>query len=343
MPVELHRAVLSRNGDPDGLAWHATVTPERATTVFFCALLSAATSAQQLAHAEPAAPAVPAAVAPPALTAPSIAPPAPGAAPDDVDEAKKKAAAAALHPLVPSPANPLKPAFQLYAEVDLPLLGIGLVFAGGRLIRTQKASCAPLCPRSDLNVIDRTTAGYWSPGWQSVSNYGLIGISVGAAAVLFADEGFLPGLNDAAVVAESALSATGVATVLTLAAGRPRPFLYGEKAPLATRNGPDADLSYLSSHAAVSFAVVTSTLVTMRRLHPRSSAPWIVLGVGGAFASLVAVARVLGGMHFITDSVGGAVVGTSFGVLVPSLHGSPVAVVPVMGEGTHGLALCARF
>jgi membrane-associated phospholipid phosphatase len=89
--------------------------------------------------------------------------------------------------------------------------------------------------------------------------------------------------------------------------------------------------------------MATSTLVTMRRLHPGSKLTWIVAGVGGAIATFVATARVLGGMHFITDVVGGAVVGTSVGVLVPSLHGSPVSIVPVAGDGQHGLALVARF
>jgi hypothetical protein len=157
----------------------------------------------------------------------------------------------------------LRPAFQLYAEIDLPILGIGLVFEGARLVRSQKAFCAPLCDCGDVNALDRTTAGYWSPGWQTASDYGLYSIVVGAATLLFADEGFLPGLNDAVVVAESALAATAVASVMTLAAGRPRPFLYGEKAPVSARNGADAGLSYLSSHAAISFAIATSTLVTM--------------------------------------------------------------------------------
>jgi hypothetical protein len=37
-------------------------------------------------------------------------------------------------------------------------------------------------------------------------------------------------------------------------------------------------------------------------------------------------------------------VGTSLGVLIPSLHRSPVAIVPVTGDaGQRGLALVARF
>jgi membrane-associated phospholipid phosphatase len=274
---------------------------------------------------------------------PAIATPSPDAETQKVDDAKKTAKAAALTPIVPSPRNPLRPAFQLYAEIDLPILAVGLVFAEARLVRSQAAYCAPKCDPSGLNAIDRSTAGYWSPGWQTASDYGLYAVGVGAAALIFADEGFLPGLNDSVVVAESALAATAVASIMTLAAGRPRPFLYGDKAPLSARNSADAGLSFLSSHAALSFAMATSTLVTMRRLHPGSKLTWIVAGVGGAIATFVATARVLGGMHFITDVAGGAVVGTSIGVLVPSLHRSPVSIVPVAGDGQHGLALAARF
>jgi membrane-associated phospholipid phosphatase len=275
---------------------------------------------------------------------PPIAPPSPGA-PGKVEDAKSTAKAANLTPIVPSPRNPLRPAFQLYAEIDLPILGIGLVFETARLFRpqSQRAYCAPLCARSDLNALDRTTAGYWSPGWQTASDYGLYAIGVGAATLLFVDEGFWPGLNDVVVIAESGLAATAASSMLALAAGRPRPFLYGEKAPLSERNGADAGLSFLSDHAAVSFAIATSTLVAMRRLHPHSRANWIVLGVGGAIATFVSAARVLGGMHFISDVVGGAIVGSSLGLLIPSLHGSPVSIAPVSGDGQRGMAVNVRF
>jgi len=274
---------------------------------------------------------------------PDIAQPSPQASPQKVEDAKSTARVSELTPIVPSPQNPLKPAFQLYSEVDLPILGIGLVFAGARLVRSQKAFCAPLCDSGDLNWLDRRTAGYWSPGWQDASNYGLLALGVGAAGLLFVDEGFFPAVNDGIVVAESALAGIAVASMMTLAAGRPRPFLYGEKAPLSDRNSADAGLSFLSSHAVASFAIASSTFVTMRRLHPRSKTPWVVLGVGSAIATFVASARVLGGLHFITDSVGGAIVGTSVGVLIPSLHGSPVAIVPVAAAGTRGLAVAVRF
>jgi membrane-associated phospholipid phosphatase len=246
------------------------------------------------------------------------------------EKVEKQAKVAELTPIVPSPRDVTKPAYQLFAETDLPLVGIGLVFASARLIRTQPAYCAPECNKTDLNVIDRSTAGFWNPGWSTASDIGIYSLMGGAVTVLVVDEGALPALNDAVVVAESGLMATALSSVMTLAAGRPRPFLFGEKAPLADRNSADGGLSFLSSHATVSFAVVTSLYVTERRLHPGTTLPYVVLGAGLAAASFVATARVLAGRHFITDSVGGAVVGTSVGILVPALHGSPIKVVPTV-------------
>jgi membrane-associated phospholipid phosphatase len=274
---------------------------------------------------------------------PAMATPSPRASPEKVEDARNTAKAAELTPIVPSPRNPLHPAFQLYSEVDLPILGIGLVFASARLVRSQPAYCAPRCDPGTLNALDRKTAGYWNTRWQDASNYALVLAGVGAATLLFVDEGLLPGLNDAAVVAESALGGIALASMMTLAAGRPRPFLYGEKAPLSARNGADAGLSFLSSHAIAGFAIASSSFMIMRRLHPGSKVAWVVLGVGGGLAAFIAGARVAGGMHFLTDALGGAVVGTSLGVLIPSLHGSPVSIVPVAGEKQQGLAVRLQF
>src|SRR5437899_1440939 len=144
-----------------------------------------------------------------------------------------RAARAQENAIVPSPAEPALPAYQLHAETDLPVLGIGGVFLAARLTRTEKAFCAPLCNPDDLNALDRTPARYYSRAW--------------------------------------------------------------------------------------------------------------VAGLGGAMAAFVATGRVFAGMHFITDAVSGAVVGTSVGVLVPALHGSPVRIVPLVGEGPRGIGVIGSF
>lgn len=305
------------------------------TLALLLAVTSSSTAHAQAIDAEPA-------TTPPSPPSPS--PPSPPPPPEDpkLERAREEAKRAALTPIIPSPNDVTKPAYQLYAETDLPLLGIGLVMAATRLVRTQPAYCAPLCDKTTLNALDATTAGFYDSTWATASDVGLYGMMGLAAIVLAADEGFLPALNDAVVISESALSALAVSSLATLSAGRPRPFLYGEKAPLDVRNSADAGLSFVSSHASVTFAIAVSTYITERRLHPGPGVvvPAVVLASGLAMASFVATARVEAGKHFITDSLAGAVIGTSMGVLIPALHKSPVQVVPnvTAREGTITLA-----
>jgi membrane-associated phospholipid phosphatase len=272
-----------------------------------------------------------------------IAPPAPDASPKKVEEAKEVAKTAELTPIIPNPDDATRPAFQLYAEIDVPILAVGTVFALARQTKLQPAFCAPACDSVGLNPIDRWTAGYYSSGWSTASDFTLYGLGAASAALLVADEGVLSALNDAVVIGEATLSATAVASIMTLAAGRPRPFMYGDpaipsgyKAPLSIRNSGDAALSFLSSHTAEAFAIVTSLFIAERRLHPRAMRPKIILGAGLAVGTVIGVSRVMAGYHFITDVVGGAVVGSSLGVLIASVHGSPVRVVPVVSNTPEG-------
>lgn len=270
-----------------------------------------------------------------------IATPAPDASPKKVEQAKETAKAAELHPIIPNPGNPTRPAYLLYAEIDPPIVATGLVFLLGRRVTLRTLSCGAAmagepCPTSGLNPIDKLTAGYYSTNWSLASDVGLYTLYAGTAGILLADEGVLNTLNDAVVVGEATLSATAVASIMTLAAGRPRPFTYSTKAPASLRASSDASLSFISSHTSMSFSIVTSLFITEHRLHPNSNKPYYILGAGLGIATFVGVARVESGYHFITDVIGGAVVGTSIGVLVSSVHKSPVHVVPVVNHDASG-------
>lgn len=275
---------------------------------------------------------------PAASTSASISSAVTSATPPDTKDVKK-AKEAELTPIVPTPADPHRPAFQLYSEIDIPVLVISAAFASARMLRTQQAYCAPRCDPAELNGLDRQTAGFWNPSWAVVSDIGALSLMAGSATVLAADEGVLVGLNDAVVVAQSALLATAGPTMLTIAAGRPRPFLYGDAAPADVRTGADAGLSFISSHTSVSFAIVTSTYMAMKRRHPDAVTKWLVLGIGVPIASTVAAARVMAGRHFVTDVVLGALVGGAMGIVIPALHDSPVRVLPRVDKNTAAIAV----
>ena len=235
------------------------------------------------------------------------------------------------------------PAYQLAPEYDVAAFGIGLSFTAARMVRTQKAWCAPVCDKKDLNGLDRLTAGRWNPTWATVSDVSIYSLGALAGAYLFVDEKPLHALNDVVVVGESALVATATATIMTAAVSRPRPYLYGDQAPLDTRNSVDASMSFISSHTAVAFALSTSTWRTYQRLHPDSRAHWLVLALGDATATMVGLARLFAGRHFATDVLTGALVGTSVGLVVPALHGSPVQVVPTAGKDHAELSAVGVF
>ncbi len=60
--------------------------------------------------------------------------------------------------------------------------------------------------------------------------------------------------------------------------------------------------------------------------------------------AFVAQARVEGGMHFYSDVAAGAVVGALAGLLVPRAYRrDDVAVVPMAGGDTNGVAVTVRF
>jgi len=281
-----------------------------------------------------------------------IAPPAPDAPPAKVEQAKEVADKAKLTPIIPNPNNPTRPAYQLYAEIDVPILAVGAVFALARLEKTslnQPAFCAPLCEDTSapggapLNALDALTKGRYSAAWSTASDFELYGLGAATAALLLSDEGVLNAMNDAVVIGEATLSATAVANIMTLTAGRPRPFLYGTNAPLSVRNSADAALSFLSSHTSEAFAMTLSLYIAEKRLHPDSNRRKYILAGGLALSTMIAISRVAAGYHFITDTIGGAVVGSSLGVLIGSVHGSPVQVVPVVNHDDHTGATAATL
>ncbi|HEX7480151.1 MAG TPA: phosphatase PAP2 family protein [Polyangiales bacterium] len=248
--------------------------------------------------------------------------------------AAERTSAAKLTPIVVSPHHARTTAFQLYVEIDIPVLATSAILASARLLRTTPPACQKVgdhCDPAELNAFDRQFAGTWRPGWGTYSDLGLAGLMVGAGTLMLVDEGPWSALNDAVVVAESALVATALPSMTTLATSRPRPYTYGSEAPLSTRTTGAAGLSFISSHTSISFAIATSMFFVAKRLHPGSALPWIVLGTGLALAASVAAARVLAGQHFPTDVLSGAVIGASVGTVVSSAHRLPVQVTPTAG------------
>lgn len=247
-------------------------------------------------------------------------------------------------------------AYQLYWEIDVPVLGVAAVLGAARIARTEGNSPAfcvqqipeeqretVACDPDELNPIDRPVAGRWSPEWSTTSDYLLLGLGAAPIAVLWIDEGFVSMLNDVVVIYQSTLIAAALSGISSMSAGRGRPYVYGTEAPVGARISPEGGLAFFSGHSAMAFALSTSTFWTLQRTHPTDALPWVALGVGTAGASSVALARVLAGRHFPTDVIAGTVVGTGIGTLIPMLHGIPVQVIPEVDDESASLSLTGAF
>jgi membrane-associated phospholipid phosphatase len=253
-------------------------------------------------------------------------------------------------PIVPEPTERPSRAYQLYWELDVPLLAAAIVLGGGSMIRTSESASPAYCvtqsdpdpcDKSDLNPLDRAFAGRYSPPWSDASDYAALALAISPIAVLWPDAGFVNMLNDTVVVYQSALIAVALQGLSSTGTGRGRPYVYGDEAPRDLRHSPAGAMSYFSGHTTFAFATSTSLFWTVHRRHPGSAFAWTTFALGTAVASFTGVGRVLAGKHFPTDVLAGAAVGAGVGTLIPALHDSPV-IVSLGPEGDGAMLIWQR-
>lgn len=237
------------------------------------------------------------------------------------------------------------PTYALDWRMEVAMILIPGLMATGWALQDEQPPphCAPLCDRHKVNAVDRYAAGNWDEGWSLASDVTVAGTAVIGIGALFIEEGFGAALNDLVVIGESMLWTNGWAVLANMAARRPRPFMYGESAPLGEREDPNGGLSFISGHVGVAAAVTTSLWSTFRRRDPDGALQWWTLGTGAVLTTVVGLGRVQGGHHFPTDVTFGALLGATMGLIVPYLHESPVQVAPSASARSAGVAATMSF
>ena len=163
-------------------------------------------------------------------------------------------------------------------------------------------ACAP-CDPAGLSGIDRWVVRLDSRGAGSGSNVVLVGV-VGGGLLASRTRG-----NAAMMV--NAVAFTSLTTEWTKAlVHRSRPVMYTSRAA-GVMGDRDNRRSFPSAHTATAFAVATSYAVMAHRQHlPHATRNEILLFTGAAG---VGALRVAAGRHFVTDVLGGAVLGAAVG------------------------------
>jgi membrane-associated phospholipid phosphatase len=131
--------------------------------------------------------------------------------------------------------------------------------------------------------------------------------------------------EDILLIAEAGVLAANLTEITKMVVARERPFVHAlspESKPLTARPS-DNNLSFVSGHTSVAFALATAagTVTTMRR-YRWAPAVW---SVGLVAASVTGYLRVAADKHWLTDVLAGAALGSAVGLLVPLVFHSPVS------------------
>jgi len=126
--------------------------------------------------------------------------------------------------------------------------------------------------------------------------------------------------NSELIYGEALSVNTFLHSVVKFAVRRPRPYTYQlpPGAPCKTR---DCDVSFYSGHASTAFAAAVAGSYLFAESAPDRGSRYAMWGFELALASATANLRVRGGMHYYSDVLVGALVGSGVGVLIPVLHG----------------------
>jgi len=174
--------------------------------------------------------------------------------------------------------------------------------------------------KNDINSFDRSAADNWSPAADDWSDRVLTSLLVSPLAFLAGDEPRSDFVTIGVMYAESFIITQGLNGTVKNTVQRKRPYTYNPDVSDDDKKRDDAVRSFYSGHTVSAFnsAVFVSTVFS--EYYPESSWRYAVWGTTLTAASLTGFLRYQAGMHYPTDIITGAVIGSVTGWLIPALH-----------------------
>jgi membrane-associated phospholipid phosphatase len=241
--------------------------------------------------------------------------------------------------------------YKISWEKDGYILGGGSVAAVGGLLLDR--TVAPLSidaitslSRASVNSFDRGATYNYSESAGTASDI-LRNSLLAAPFVLLVDNSIRNDWKTIAVMYAEVYAFVG-ATNLTLkgAVKRIRPFVYNPDAPLDEKLSSDARKSFFSGHTIIAFASAVFLSTVYGDYYPESQwKPYLWAG-SLALASMVGILRYEAGMHFPTDILVGAAVGSTIGYAIPWMHRvnkEELSFYPAAPTADYGFSFQIRF
>jgi len=228
---------------------------------------------------------------------------------------------------------------DLKTDIALSALAIG-VSISSLFIEIQPSQIPASLGRSDVNAFDRALmVTRQSTAIKRISDVTIV--SLGVFPVL----SFLDNFNVNTVLtygvmySQAMLLAYGSRMLLKNNVTRFRPYLHDGR-ELRSDHRHD---SFPSGHTCAAFLSATFFSTTFSLEHPDSRWRWPVVIGSHVLAASVGAMRMMAGMHFLTDVLTGAVMGSLYGWLIPYLHRNRNARnIPVKVTG-NGLLVSLRL
>jgi len=236
-------------------------------------------------------------------------------------------------------------------EKDGYILGAGgaVSFTGLLLYRSVSPPTAlevDQLSRTSINRFDRSAVDNFSTTADKTSNI-LFGVAAAAPCVLFSDKTMRNDWKIITLMYVETWSFIGGTSMLSKGSiERFRPFVYNPIVPLNEKLTSDAKMSFFSNHTITAFASAVFLSTVYSDYNPNSAwTPYIWAG-SLLSASVVGYLRYEAGMHFPTDILVGAFIGSAIGYTIPWLHrieNENVSITPGAYGAEYGLSVQFKF
>lgn len=117
---------------------------------------------------------------------------------------------------------------------------------------------------------------------------------------------------------------SNITNITKVTVRRNRPYLYNtsfsEDERVTFRDHQNSYKSFFSGHTSAAFCSAAFLSKVYSDIYGRSKWSYLISGISFSLAATTGYLRWKGGVHYPTDIIAGAIVGTSIGYLIPSMH-----------------------
>jgi len=246
-----------------------------------------------------------------------------------------------------------EPVYTINPAVDIPIIaaGTGFTLYATTQIYTKGASTEEQINNlntADINAFDRWAINPYSKSLDKFS-YFPFNASFAFPLVMFLfKEDTKQDFWKLSFLYWESLSITGLFGAGTpFVVDRYRPYSYSMETPMEQRTVQNAKNSAFSGHVEV---IATSTFFIAKvygDYYPETKL--VMYGIASLATGSMAYMRLKGGMHFPSDVIIGATIGTLSGILVPQYHktkstsGASMSILPYSTGENNGLVFTYKF